>query len=559
MAADPNGHDDSAARQIAVPAADTAAIADESTAAPAVSLEQVATEPMRRVAHESQLNAENELDKEFVRDRDSLSEEEEEVVSDDFEKAHSSGDSSSDDPADKKRLPLNRVQSTATTATNASSLYESVHVPTQEQPKKGSWTRWLLFKHRTPPPIPSEREPCPEYKAGWFSQISFQWINPLMMKGYQRPLEYTDLWTINPNRSAEVLSEKLERSFRQRVERGDKRPLLGAMYDTLKFEFILGGACQLTSSVAQVMNPFLLRYLLFFNQNSYYAHENGTTPPPIGEGIGYVIGLVLILMLQNTCANQMMYRGMINGGQARAVLISLIFDKAMKISSRAKAGGKPVDQEPSDAFKTAEQDEKQAAKKRNFIKFWQKKKPEENAKPAGPPDVLGDGQGFGNGRIITLMSVDTYRIDQASGMFHLIWTGPIALIITLILLLIVLRESALAGYGFVLVLTPLLGKAIGSLISRRKAVNKITDQRVSLTQEVLSAVRFVKYFGWETSFLDRLGNIRSQEIRSIQWILAIRNGINAISMSVSSVFHLCLRYSVLTRSRFLCLPPCLAS
>jgi ATP-binding cassette subfamily C (CFTR/MRP) protein 1 len=53
-----------------------------------------------------------------------------------------------------------------------------------------------------------------------------------------------------------------------------------------------------------------------------------------------------------------------------------------------------------------------------------------------------------------------------------------------------------------------------------------------LTQEILGAVRFVKYFGWEVSFLERIENIRRKEIRSIQWLMAIRNAINAISMSI---------------------------
>lgn len=39
-------------------------------------------------------------------------------------------------------------------------------------------------------------------------------------------------------------------------------------------------------------------------------------------------------------------------------------------------------------------------------------------------------------------------------------------------------------------------------------------------------------FGWETSFLERIEAIRRKEIRSIQLLMAIRNAINAISMSI---------------------------
>ena len=55
---------------------------------------------------------------------------------------------------------------------------------------------------------------------------------------------------------------------------------------------------------------------------------------------------------------------------------------------------------------------------------------------------------------------------------------------------------------------------------------------MSLTQEVLQAVRFVKYFGWESSFLERIEDIRKREISGIQILLAIRNAINAVSMSL---------------------------
>jgi ABC-type multidrug transport system fused ATPase/permease subunit len=55
---------------------------------------------------------------------------------------------------------------------------------------------------------------------------------------------------------------------------------------------------------------------------------------------------------------------------------------------------------------------------------------------------------------------------------------------------------------------------------------------MSLTQEIIQSVRFVKFFGWEPAFLDRLDRIRMTEIRAIQALLAVRNAINAVSMSL---------------------------
>ena len=347
-------------------------------------------------------------------------------------------------------------------------------------------------------------------------------------------MELNDIWLVNPERSVDVLAAKLSASFKKRVARGDKYPLLWALHETFHFEFWVGGLCQLTASIFQVMSPFTLRYLISFATQAYSASALHTPKPNIAHGIGLVIGITLMQMLQSLGTNHFIYRGQMVGGQSRAVLITVIFEKAMKISGRAKAGGKAIEdgrmQERADGLKD------DARSKEGFFKKMVNKKLQPKGGPQVTPDkgqgIAGDGAGWGNGRVVNLMSVDTYRVDQASGMFHMIWTSPVTILITLVVLLVNLGYSALAGFGLLVIGIPALTKAIKKLFARRRAINKITDQRVSLTQEILQAVRFVKYFGWESSFLERIGDIRKREIRSIQILLAIRNGINAASTAL---------------------------
>lgn len=322
------------------------------------------------------------------------------------------------------------------------------------------------------------------------------------------------------------MTSKLQASFKKRVARGDGYPLIWALHETFKFEFWIGGTCQFFSNIFQVISPFTLRYLIQFAQDAYIAQRLGKPVPHIGKGIGLVFGITALQMMQSLGTNQFIYRGMMVGGQCRAVLISVIFEKAMKISGRAKAGGREIKEGPD-----AEEKQGEHAK--------QTKKGKKSSKTSGPKlapnagkGISGDGTGWANGRVVNLMSVDTYRVDQASGLFHMIWTAPIACVITLILLLVNLSYSALAGFALLVIGLPALTKAVKILFARRKAINKITDQRVSLTQEILQAVRFVKFFGWESAFLTRLGEIRDREVHSIQVLLAIRNAINAVSMSL---------------------------
>ena len=419
------------------------------------------------------------------------------------------------------------IHRTVTAVTNASTM----SVESQSKAKRPWYTRLNPLKRSITPLIPKERAVSREYRASFLSLLTFQWMAPLMSTGYQRPLELNDIWLVNPDRASPILSAKLSASFQRRVARGDKYPLLWALYETFKFEFWLGGICQLFASIFQVMSPFTIRYLISFATQAYEAQVHNTPAPHISKGIGLVIGITAMQMCQSMGTNHFIYRGQMVGAQARGTLTTMIFEKAMKISGRAKAGGKAIEETPQ-----REGGRDKEIKRKNFLQ----RRIDNKLNPSGGPQVIpnkakeisGDGAGWGNGRVVNLMSTDTFRIDQASGMFHMIWTAPVTIALTLIVLLINLSYSALAGFALLVIGIPVLTKAIKKLFSRRRAINKITDQRVSLTQEILQSIRFVKYFGWESSFLERISQIRRREIHAIQILLTIRNGINAASMSL---------------------------
>ncbi|KAK8168087.1 ABC multidrug transporter-like protein [Phyllosticta citrichinensis] len=394
--------------------------------------------------------------------------------------------------------------------------------------QKRDWSRTINpLKWGKVPAVPEARTVSREYGASWFSQLTFQWMSPLMSIGYQRPLELNDIWLVNPDRSAEALSKKLHESFDRRVAAGGKRPLLGALYDTFKYDIYVSGASNFVTSMIQTLAPFTLRYLINFATEAYVAQRRGVDEPDLGYGMGLVVAVTGMQVIQSILLNHFFYKSMMIGGESRAVLISAIFDKAMRLSGRAKAGGKTPERPPPDIKPGTEEEKKWYE---DMLKSKKNKKDTKKAKAAEAAEE--DNQGWSNGRIVNLMSVDTYRIDLACGFGHMVWTSPAAIILTIALLIYNLTYSALAGIGLIIFTLPLLGKAMKSLFSRRESINKVTDKRVSLTQEILQAVRFVKYFGWETSFLNRLAVIRKQEVGMIQSVMTIRNAINAIGMSI---------------------------
>ncbi|KAH8880912.1 P-loop containing nucleoside triphosphate hydrolase protein [Thozetella sp. PMI_491] len=337
--------------------------------------------------------------------------------------------------------------------------------------------KWLSFSRllgRSEPPIPEERQICPEASASFFNLLTFTWMSSIMAVGYRRPLEINDIWLLNPQRQSRNWAAKLKANFHENHKNGVKRPLTRAIFKTFRKDLAVGALAAFTTSMIQVFVPFVVKYIVAFAVQQYEAKLLGIPGPEIGRGVGLVLGITVMQIFGSMGYNHFFYRGMLVGGQVRAALIPLIFDKAMTISGRAKAGA------------------------------WT------------------------NGRIGNLMSVDTSRIDQAFGWLHMGWSSPLSLIVTIILLLINLSYSALSGLGLFFTATPIVAYIIRSMLKRRGKINKDTDERITMTQEVLQAIRFIKYYAWEADFVTRLDAIRRQEIRGIRLLLAHRNA--AITM-----------------------------
>lgn len=45
---------------------------------------------------------------------------------------------------------------------------------------------------------------------------------------------------------------------------------------------------------------------------------------------------------------------------------------------------------------------------------------------------------------------------------------------------------------------------------------KITDQRVRLTTEVLSGIRLIKYYAWESFYTGQIAKVRYTELQTVK-------------------------------------------
>ncbi|KAI0303610.1 ABC transporter [Multifurca ochricompacta] len=381
----------------------------------------------------------------------------------------------------------------------------------------------LIVPLDPPPPKESvhDADYIPEMTAGWFSLLTFGWMNSLMTLGYARPLEAPDLWKLQEYRSSEVIADAILNSFEARrkkadeynarlakgeispplslrlksVLRGDreerlkiwrektgrKQPSLTlALNDSIKWWFWSGGILKVVGDTAQVLSPLIVKYLIKFAATSYAAHREGLSAPGIGRGIGLAIGLAVLQLIGSLCQHHFFYRSTSSGALIRAGLITAIYSRSLRLTTRARA-----------------------------------KLP--------------------NGRLVNHISTDVSRLDFCCGFFHMFWSAPIQMAICLALLLANLGPSALAGFAVFIFLSPIQGKIMKSLFQIRRKTMEWTDKRAKLLQELLGGMKLIKFFAWEDPFLKRIAGYRKREMSYVRQMLMIRSGNMALAMSTPTI------------------------
>ena len=140
------------------------------------------------------------------------------------------------------------------------------------------------------------------------------------------------------------------------------------------------------------------------------------------------------------------------------------------------------------------------------------------------------------------------KIDFACMFFHISWSAFIQLILCLILLIVNLGPSALAGFCFFVFASPMQTLVMRRLFNLRRRAVVWTDKRAKLLQELLGSMRVIKYFGWEVSvlssvavsgltifqvpFIERISQYRKSEMKHIRSLLLIRAANNAIAFAL---------------------------
>ncbi|XP_025986920.1 multidrug resistance-associated protein 1 isoform X7 [Solenopsis invicta] len=323
---------------------------------------------------------------------------------------------------------------------------------------------------------PTVEMPCPEQSSSFPSRILFAWFDSLAWKGFRKPLETSDLWSMNPEDMATEIVPKFDKYWNKSLRKTDEVESAKASYRKASGQvdfnssrkkkiasilppickafgatFMFGAFLKLIQDIMTFISPEILKLLIDFIDGD----------ESMWKGYLYAVLLLLTAILQTLVLSQYFHRMFLVGLRIRTALIAAIYRKALRMSN--------------------------AARKESTL-----------------------------GEIVNLMSVDAQRFMDLTAYINMIWSAPLQIALALYFLWNILGPAVLAGLAVMIILIPINGLIANKVKTLQIRQMKSKDERVKLMNEVLNGIKVLKLYAWEPSFEQQILKIRVKEIQVLK-------------------------------------------
>ncbi|XP_063223011.1 multidrug resistance-associated protein 1-like [Bacillus rossius redtenbacheri] len=338
----------------------------------------------------------------------------------------------------------------------------------------------MYFIPDSPPiksPFPPVQKPCPWLAASFPARLFFSWLDGFVWKGYRTPLKDQDMWDLIPENTANHVVTEFQKHWQRSLsvhadsagpqamfnhnsgsidfaggKAKKKQPsFLPALCKMFGLVFLAGSAVRVVADFLPFINPQLLSQLIAFVGSD----------EPMWHGFVYA-GLMLVASILQTLVNShFQFHMFVIGLKARTAIISIIYQKALRMSS--------------------------GARKESTV-----------------------------GEIVNLMAVDANRIIEVTMHLNMCLTAPLVIGMSLYFLWQILGPSVLAGLVFMVILVPVnsyIARKVKSLQIRQM---KSKDVRLRMMNEILNGIRVLKLYAWEPSYEQEIYKIRDKEVKVLK-------------------------------------------
>ncbi|MEW5311498.1 MAG: hypothetical protein WDW38_003208 [Sanguina aurantia] len=241
-----------------------------------------------------------------------------------------------------------------------------------------------------------------------------------------------------------------------------KRVLLTGNYRV----FIVSGILYAISQACSLAGPLLLQQIVqglscYSIQNALAAKGVAIQCHPKSYLYYFCIGLFLAPFIQSVCENHQTYMLYVLGTKMRNAIMAAIYRKCLRLSNAAL-------------------------------------------------------QAESTGRIVTLMSNDAQKLQDAMMAIHSMWGSPLFIIAVLVLLWQQVGWATLVGLFIMLMLTPFTVILVTKLGEFRRNILQWTDQRVGYMNEIINGMQMIKFYAWENSFKTAVMDCRNEEAKILK-------------------------------------------
>ncbi|KAG7167512.1 Multidrug resistance-associated protein 1-like 3, partial [Homarus americanus] len=326
-------------------------------------------------------------------------------------------------------------------------------------------------------------KPSPETSASFLSRVTFAWMDPLIWKGYRKPLVQADTWDLARENASRNTVAKWDKNWKKTLKkakkirnseawatysnnavhvevpkgegkRQQKISILPTMVRTFGPTFFFGAVLKVMYDVLQFVSPQILGLLISFS-------ESTEEDDPQWRGFLYAAVMLVCAQLQSFILGQYFMKMFLAGLQIRTGVISAVYRKALRISN--------------------------SAKKNSTV-----------------------------GEIVNLMAVDAQRFMDLTTYINMLWSAPLQIALALYFLWQILGPSVLAGLAVMIVLIPVNGVIANQIKHLQIKQMKNKDQRVKLMNEILNGIKVLKLYAWEPSFEEQVLDVRSTEVNVLK-------------------------------------------
>ncbi|KAK3160951.1 hypothetical protein QOZ80_1BG0069220 [Eleusine coracana subsp. coracana] len=169
--------------------------------------------------------------------------------------------------------------------------------------------------------------------SGWWSQLTFQWLNPVFEKGYKVRLELEHIPSVPQSETAEqsyaLLQETLHKQKPEPISL--QRAIICSVWTPLIINAVFAGL----NTFASYTGPFLITYLVELLSDK-------TTDK--GHGYGYILAVLFFISktIESLSQRQWYFGARRIGFQVRAALMVSIYKKSLLMKNSATGTGKII-------------------------------------------------------------------------------------------------------------------------------------------------------------------------------------------------------------------------